>query len=121
VRSLVSRATARRGAMLLHRLFAVLASATAGCAKLPLVAGLALVVALRVNSGGRPEVGPVLANLEAPPADFQLIDSVLAKRAPELGEHNEEILKQLGFDAQEIDGLRASGAITSPKPLAAAS
>ena len=34
-----------------------------------------------------------------------------AKRAPELGEHNEEILRQLGFAANEIDGLRASGAI----------
>jgi formyl-CoA transferase len=49
------------------------------------------------------------------------VAKVPARRAPELGEHNEEILKQLGFDAREIDGLRASGAVTSPKPLAAAS
>jgi crotonobetainyl-CoA:carnitine CoA-transferase CaiB-like acyl-CoA transferase len=34
-----------------------------------------------------------------------------AKRAPEIGEHNEEVLKELGFSAAEIDGLRASGAI----------
>jgi crotonobetainyl-CoA:carnitine CoA-transferase CaiB-like acyl-CoA transferase len=55
------------------------------------------------------------------PIQVHDVTKVPAKRAPELGEHNEEILKQLGFDAQEIDGLRASGAITSPKPLAAAS
>ena len=34
-----------------------------------------------------------------------------AKRAPELGEHTEQVLKELGFDAKQIDGLRASGAI----------
>jgi crotonobetainyl-CoA:carnitine CoA-transferase CaiB-like acyl-CoA transferase len=38
-----------------------------------------------------------------------------AKRAPELGEHNEEVLKQLGFSGAEIDALRASGAI--PKAM----
>jgi formyl-CoA transferase len=37
---------------------------------------------------------------------------VPAKRAPEIGEHNEEVLKELRFDAKGIDGLRASGAIT---------
>ena len=30
---------------------------------------------------------------------------VPAKRAPDLGEHNEEILKELGFDAKEIEQL----------------
>src|SRR5207237_2992888 len=34
-----------------------------------------------------------------------------AKRAPGLGEHNEEVLQELGFDAKTIDRLRASGAI----------
>jgi formyl-CoA transferase len=34
-----------------------------------------------------------------------------AKRAPGLGEHNEEVLQELGFDAKAIDRLRASGAI----------
>jgi crotonobetainyl-CoA:carnitine CoA-transferase CaiB-like acyl-CoA transferase len=38
-----------------------------------------------------------------------------AKRAPEIGEHNEELLDQLGFSAAEIDGLRASGAIPKAK------
>ena len=30
---------------------------------------------------------------------------------PEIGEHNEEVLTELGFDAKQIEGLRASGAI----------
>ena len=55
------------------------------------------------------------------PIQVHDVAKVPAKRAPELGEHNEEILKQLGFDPQEIDGLRASGTVTSPRPLAAAS
>ena len=42
-----------------------------------------------------------------------------AKRAPKIGEHNEEVLQQLGFSAAEIDGLRASGAIPKPKEHAA--
>ena len=38
-----------------------------------------------------------------------------AKRAPELGEHNEEILKELGFDTKEIEGFRASGTLGKQK------
>jgi len=43
------------------------------------------------------------------------VAKVPAKRAPELGEHNEEILAQLGFDANAIVALRASGAIATSK------
>ena len=39
------------------------------------------------------------------------VPKVTARRAPELGEHNEELLKELGFTGEDIDGLRASGAI----------
>jgi len=39
------------------------------------------------------------------------VAKVPARRAPKIGEHNEEVLKELGFDATEIDSLRASGAI----------
>jgi crotonobetainyl-CoA:carnitine CoA-transferase CaiB-like acyl-CoA transferase len=47
------------------------------------------------------------------------VAKVPAKRAPDLGEHSDEILKQLGFSATEIDGLRASGAIPKVKEQAA--
>jgi crotonobetainyl-CoA:carnitine CoA-transferase CaiB-like acyl-CoA transferase len=39
------------------------------------------------------------------------VAKVPAKRAPEIGEHNEEVLTELGFSAGEIDGLYASGAV----------
>ncbi len=38
------------------------------------------------------------------------VAKVPAKRAPEIGEHSEEVLKEIGFDAKQIDGFRASGA-----------
>jgi crotonobetainyl-CoA:carnitine CoA-transferase CaiB-like acyl-CoA transferase len=45
------------------------------------------------------------------PIQVHGVAKVPARRAPGLGEHSEEILRELGFDAKEIDGLRASGAI----------
>jgi formyl-CoA transferase len=42
-----------------------------------------------------------------------------ARRAPGLGEHTEQILGELGFDAKDIDGLRASGAVPKAKERAA--
>jgi formyl-CoA transferase len=48
------------------------------------------------------------------------IPKVPARRAPEIGEHNEEVLKQLGFTSGEIDGLRASGTIPHAPHLEAA-
>ncbi len=45
------------------------------------------------------------------PMQVHDVSKVPARRAPEIGEHNEEILQQLGFDANEIDGLRVSGTI----------
>src|SRR2546426_3066205 len=42
-----------------------------------------------------------------------------ATRAPDIGEHNAEILQELGFNAIEIDGLRASGAVPQPRKRAA--
>jgi crotonobetainyl-CoA:carnitine CoA-transferase CaiB-like acyl-CoA transferase len=45
------------------------------------------------------------------PIQVHDVTKASAKRAPEIGEHNEEVLKELGFSVADIDGLRASGAI----------
>ena len=42
-----------------------------------------------------------------------------ARRAPGLGEHNDEILGQLGFDAAEIEKLHAGGTVPRAKVQAA--
>jgi formyl-CoA transferase len=39
------------------------------------------------------------------------VPKVPARRAPNLGEHNQELLKQLGFTNDEIDEFRVTGAI----------
>jgi len=45
------------------------------------------------------------------PIQVQGVTKVPAKRGSEIGEHNDEVLKELGFDATEIEELRVSGAI----------
>jgi len=55
--------------------------------------------------------GGKLTSTISSPIQVHGVAKVPAKRAPEIGEHNEEILKELGFDTKAIDGLRASGAI----------
>ncbi len=45
------------------------------------------------------------------PIQVHGIAKVPAGRAPELGEHNRQVLEQLGFSATEIDGLNSSGAV----------
>ena len=45
------------------------------------------------------------------PLKIHGVQKVTARRAPELGEHNHELLKQLGFTDDDIDGFRANGAI----------
>ncbi|HWN51848.1 MAG TPA: CoA transferase [Xanthobacteraceae bacterium] len=54
------------------------------------------------------------------PIQVHDVTKVPAKRAPEIGEHNDEVLEQLGFNAKEIDGLRASGTIPHVRHLEAA-
>jgi crotonobetainyl-CoA:carnitine CoA-transferase CaiB-like acyl-CoA transferase len=39
------------------------------------------------------------------------VAKVPARRAPNLGEHNDEVLLELGFSSKEIEGLRTSGTI----------
>ena len=59
------------------------------------------------------------------PIQVHGVAKVTAKRGPDLGEHNDQVLKELGFDGKEIERLRASGVIASPtsptsKPTAVA-
>jgi formyl-CoA transferase len=49
------------------------------------------------------------------PIQVHGVTKVPAKRAPDLGEHTKEILKELGFDTKEIDGFRAIGTLGKPK------
>jgi formyl-CoA transferase len=39
------------------------------------------------------------------------VSKVAARRAPAIGEHNDELLQELGFSSQEIGDFRAGGAI----------
>jgi crotonobetainyl-CoA:carnitine CoA-transferase CaiB-like acyl-CoA transferase len=55
--------------------------------------------------------GDHLQSTISSPMQVHDVEKVPAKRAPELGEHNEEILQELGFDPKQIDGLLASGAV----------
>jgi formyl-CoA transferase len=63
--------------------------------------------------------GGKLTSTISSPIQVHGVAKVPAKRAPQLGEHNEEVLRQLGFSATEIDGLRASGATPKAKERAA--
>ena len=45
------------------------------------------------------------------PLQVHGVTKVSAKRAPALGEHNAEVLGQLGFSATEVAALQASGAV----------
>ena len=63
--------------------------------------------------------GDNLTSTVGSPIQVHGVTKVPARRAPELGEHNEEVLKELGFSAAEIDGLRAGGAIPKAKEHAA--
>jgi formyl-CoA transferase len=53
------------------------------------------------------------------PIQVHGVTKVPARRGPDLGEHTDEILKELGFDAKGIEGLRASGAVSKAKERAA--
>jgi crotonobetainyl-CoA:carnitine CoA-transferase CaiB-like acyl-CoA transferase len=66
------------------------------------------------GAGGR------LTSTISSPLQVHGITKVPAKRAPALGEHNEEVLEQLGFSASDIDNLHASGAVPKAREPAAA-
>jgi crotonobetainyl-CoA:carnitine CoA-transferase CaiB-like acyl-CoA transferase len=59
--------------------------------------------------------GDKLNSTISSPIQVHGVSKVAAKRAPGIGEHNDQVLGELGFSATEIDGLRTSGAIPQPK------
>jgi crotonobetainyl-CoA:carnitine CoA-transferase CaiB-like acyl-CoA transferase len=68
---------------------------------------------LRLNSIIVPleGAGGKLTSTISSPMQVHGVTKASAKRAPKIGEHNEEVLRQLGFSATEIDALRARGAV----------
>ena len=77
---------------------------------------------LRVNEIVVPleGAGDKLTETISSPIQIHGTSKVPAKRAPKVGEHNEEILKELGFAPNEIEGLRASGVTGKPTAAKAA-
>jgi len=66
--------------------------------------------------------GGKLTSTISSPIQIHGVTKVAAKRGPDLGEHNEEVLRQLGFSATEIDALHASATVpksTEHAPAAA--
>jgi formyl-CoA transferase len=57
--------------------------------------------------------GATMTSTISSPIQVHGVSKVPAKRAPALGEHNEEILALLGFTSSEIDGLRVG--VSAPK------
>jgi crotonobetainyl-CoA:carnitine CoA-transferase CaiB-like acyl-CoA transferase len=48
------------------------------------------------------------------PIQVHGVTKVAARRAPDLGEHNDEVLQELGLDTKEIERLRSGGVIGKP-------
>jgi crotonobetainyl-CoA:carnitine CoA-transferase CaiB-like acyl-CoA transferase len=63
--------------------------------------------------------GGKLTSTISSPMQIHGVAKVPARRGPGLGEHNEEILNQLGFSANEIDALHVSGTVPKVKERAA--
>ena len=63
--------------------------------------------------------GGQLRETVSSPITVHDVDKVAAQRAPDLGEHNDEVLTELGFTPGEIDGFAVRG-IVAAKPRRAA-
>src|SRR5258706_3019947 len=55
--------------------------------------------------------GEKLTSTISSPIQVHGVPKLPARRAPRIGEHNDEVLKELGFTKSGIEGLRASGTI----------
>ena len=71
-----------------------------------------IVVALE-GAGGK------LTSTVSSPIQVHGVTKVPARRGPALGEHNETVLQELGFNPKEITALQVSGATPKPKERAA--
>ena len=65
--------------------------------------------------------GGSLKSTISSPIKVHGVAKVPARRAPEIGEHNEEVLKELGFGAKEVESLHESGVLGIPVERAKAS
>ncbi|MBV8963205.1 MAG: CoA transferase, partial [Hyphomicrobiales bacterium] len=63
--------------------------------------------------------GGKLTSTISSPIQVHGVTKVAARRAPELGEHTDEILQELGFDVKGIENLRSGGAVPKAKERAA--
>jgi len=59
--------------------------------------------------------GGKLTSTISSPIQVHGVAKVSAKRAPEIGEHSDEVLRELGFSPAEIDALHAGGAVPKAK------
>jgi crotonobetainyl-CoA:carnitine CoA-transferase CaiB-like acyl-CoA transferase len=64
--------------------------------------------------------GEKLTSTISSPIQVHGVTKVPARRAPRIGEHNDEVLKELGFTANDIEGFRASATIPHPSNLESA-
>jgi crotonobetainyl-CoA:carnitine CoA-transferase CaiB-like acyl-CoA transferase len=76
---------------------------------------------LRVNNIVVPleGAGGKLTSTISSPIQVHGVAKEPARRAPGLGEHSDEILRELGFDAAQIEKLHAGGTVSKAKAQAA--
>src|SRR5262249_39059637 len=79
---------------------------------------------LRVNEIVVPleGAGDKLSETISSPIQIHGASKVPAKRAPKIGEHTDQVLKELGFSTSDIAGFRASGTVgkSAPQPASPA-
>ncbi len=63
-----------------------------------------------------PLIGP--ARVTGVPIDFEKTPGKIQRAAPMLGEHTEEVLKEVGYESEKIADLKAAGVIGASTPWA---